>query len=185
MTTLNKRFINEVAVGIIYVQGPTADLQMSAAERTQIGAEIQEGLNWLATLEPDAKVSFIFDDVKSWKTVSINAQPWPNPPWSGLTRDMYQKSIDAALWRESNGKIYMFHGSQYVRITGSTVDAGYPQPIAGNWTGLPFDFTQGIDAAFWHKTKNKIYMFKGDQYVRLTETTMDAGYPKPIAGNWH
>ena len=183
--TLNQRLINEVAVGIIYVQGPTADLQMSSSERVQIGAEIQAGLAWMATLEPDAKVSWIFDDVKSWRTVSINAEPWQGAPWAGLPREFYQQSIDAALWRESNSKIYMFHGDQYVRLTDSTVDADYPKPIAGNWHNLPADFTAGIDAAFWHKTKDKIYMFKGDQYVRLTETTMDEGYPKPIAGNWH
>ena len=29
-------------------------------------------------------------------------------------------------------------------------------------------------------------MFKGNQYVRVDDVTatMDAGYPKPIAGNW-
>ena len=122
--TLNQRFINEVAVGIVFVQGPTSDLQMSASERTQIGAEIQEGLSWLTTLEPEAKVSFIFDDLKSWKTVSVNAQPWPNPDWPGLPNEFYQKSIDAALWRDSNQKTYMFHKDQYVRLTGSTADAG-------------------------------------------------------------
>ncbi len=183
--SLNQRLINEVAVGVVYVQGPTADLQMSAAERVQIGAEIQTGLAWLAAQEPDAKVSFIFDDQKTWRTAWLNAEPFPNAPWAGLPREMYQKSIDAALWRDSNQKIYMFYGNQYVRLTGTTVDAGYPQPIAGNWNGLPTDFTEGIDAAFWNKSNDKIYMFKGDQYVRLTETTMDAGYPKPIAGNWH
>lgn len=185
MTTLNQRLINEVAVGIVYVQGPTADLQMSSTERVQIGAEIQTGLAWLAAQEPDAKVSFIFDDSESWRTVWLNAEPWPNAPWAGLPREMYQKSIDAALWRDSNQKIYMFHADKYVRLTGSTVDAGYPKPIAGNWHDLPTDFTAGIDAAFWNKNNDKIYMFKGDQYVRLTETTMDAGYPRPIAGNWH
>jgi predicted P-loop ATPase/GTPase len=185
MSTLNLRLINEVAVSVVYVQGPTTDLQMSATERVQIGAEIQTGLNWLAAQEPDAKVSFIFDDQKSWRTVWLNAEPFPNAPWAGLPREMYQKGIDAALWRDSNQKIYMFYGNQYVRLTGTTVDAGYPQPIAGNWNGLPTEFTEGIDAAFWNKNNNKIYMFKGDQYVRLTETTMDAGYPQPIAGNWN
>lgn len=183
--TLNQRLINEVAVGVIYVQGPTSDLQMSASERLNIAAEIQDGLAWMATLEPNAKISWIFDDAKSWKTVSINATPWPGAPWVGLPREFYQKSIDAALWRNSNSKIYMFHGDKYVRLTGSTVDSGYPKSIAGNWHNLPADFATGIDAAFWRKTNDKIYMFKGDRYVRLTETTVDAGYPKPIAGNWH
>ncbi|WP_300454447.1 hemopexin repeat-containing protein [Accumulibacter sp.] len=177
---LNQRLINEVAVGVVLVQGPTSDLQMTNAERLKMCAEVEEGLAWLATLEPQAKVSWVYD----CKTVSTNQVPWPNAPWAGLPREMYQKSIDAVLWRESNGKIYMFNGPNYVRLTGSTADAGYPKPIAGNWQGLPAVFNDGIDAAFWRKTNGKIYLFKGDQYVRLTETQVDAGYPKSIAGNW-
>lgn len=185
MTTLNQRLINEVAVGVVFVQGPTSDLQMTSTERVAISAEVQEGLNWMATLEPDAKVSFIFDDAKSFRTVWLNDKPWQGAPWTGLPREYYQESIDAVFWRQSNNKNYMFHGDQYVRLTGSTVDASYPKPIAGNWHGLPPEFTAGIDAAFWRKTNDKIYLFKGDQYVRLTDSTVDAGYPKPIAGNWH
>lgn len=177
---LNQRLINEVAVGIVYVNGPTDDLKMSAAERIAITAEIQEGLNWMATLEPLAKIAWVYDT----KTVTVNETPWKGAPWTGLMREMYQKSIDAALWRESNQKIYLFYKDQYVRLTQSTVDAGYPKPIAGNWHGIPASFESGIDAAFWRKSNNKYYMFKGSQYIRLTETQMDTGYPKPIAGNW-
>ncbi|MGH1540551.1 MAG: hemopexin repeat-containing protein [Arenicella sp.] len=178
---LNQRFINEVAVGIVFVQGPTPDLQMNALERLKAAADIQEGLSWMATLNPAAKVSWVYD----WKTITVDEQPWQGAPWKGLPRMFYQKKFDAALWRESNNKTYLFHDDLYVRLTGSTMDQGYPRSIAGNWKDLPEEFEQGIDAAFWHKTKNKIYMFKGDQYVRLTETQMDPNYPKPIAGNWH
>jgi len=103
--------------------------------------------------------------------------------WNGLPAD-FASGIDAALYRNSNNKLYFFKGNQYVRLTGSSMDAGYPLPIAGNWHGLPASFQQGIDAAFLRESNGKIYMFKGSQYVRLTETEMDAGYPKPIAGNW-
>ena len=36
------------------------------------------------------------------------------------------------------------------------------------------------------KDTNQIYFFKGDQYVRFSNVAagVDAGYPKPIAGNW-
>ena len=101
--------------------------------------------------------------------------------WIGIPAS-FQSNIDAALWRESNGKIYLFKGSQYVRLEGSnaTMDAGYPQPIAGNWNGLPASFTSGIDAAFWRESNNKIYFFKGNQYARLdtATATMDAGVPE-------
>jgi len=107
--------------------------------------------------------------------------------WKGLPAS-FQSGLDAALWRQSNGKIYFFKGDQYVRISrvSAGVDSGYPRPIAGNWPGLPLSFTQGIDAALWRKSNGKIYFFKGDQYVRFSSVSrgMDSGYPRPIAGNW-
>ena len=51
------------------------------------------------------------------------------------------------MWRKSNDKIYFFRGDQYVRLTDTVVDPGYPRPIAGNWNGLPTEFAEGIDAA--------------------------------------
>lgn len=49
-------------------------------------------------------------------------------------------------------------------------------------------FTSNIDAAFFSDADNKIYLLKGDQYVRLTfivgqGATIDQGYPQPIS-NW-
>ena len=107
--------------------------------------------------------------------------------WPGLPAS-FQQGIDAAFWRESNGKIYFFKGSQYVRLTSVPlrVDPGYPRPIAGNWPGLPDSFNQGIDAAIWRKSNGRIYFFKDNQYVRITDNPLrvDPGYPRPIAGNW-
>ncbi len=53
--------IGAVAVGLIIVDGPTADLQFSEAERTKVVAEVQEGLTWLGSREPKAGVSFGYD----------------------------------------------------------------------------------------------------------------------------
>ena len=50
-----------VAVGIVIVEGPTADLKFSAAERTKVVAEVQNGLGWLATLNPSAGINFTYD----------------------------------------------------------------------------------------------------------------------------
>ena len=53
---------------------------------------------------------------------------------------------------------------------------------------LAQNFTSDIDASFLSEEDNKLYLLKGDQYVRLTfyvgqGATMDSGYPQPIS-NW-
>jgi hypothetical protein len=137
----------------------------------------------------DVKKQYLFSGGWYVRYSDISAgidEGYPKPiagNWSRL-KAPFTSGIDAALWRQSNGRSYLFKGSQYVRLTGSKVDDGYPKPIAGNWKGLPSSFQAGIDAALWRGSNGKIYLFKGDQYVRLTETSVDAGYPKPIAGNW-
>jgi hypothetical protein len=73
-----------VAVGLIIVEGPTADLQFSADERTRVVAEVQNGLSWLATMNPFAGISFTYDI----RVVTLNVQPDPN------TADR------EALWRD-------------------------------------------------------------------------------------
>jgi hypothetical protein len=107
--------------------------------------------------------------------------------WPGLPSSFTQ-GIDAALWRRSNGKIYFFKGSQYVRISRvpAGVDSGYPRPIAGNWPGLPSSFNQGIDAALCRRDTGQIYFFKGPAYVRYTSLSrgIDPGYPHWIDPNW-
>ncbi|OAA28631.1 hypothetical protein UG55_1005145 [Frankia sp. EI5c] len=50
-----------VAVGLILVEGPTPALRMSAAERTKIVAEVQNGLSWYATQNPAAELTFSYD----------------------------------------------------------------------------------------------------------------------------
>ena len=53
---------------------------------------------------------------------------------------------------------------------------------------LAQNFTSDIDTFFLSEEDNKLYLLKGDQYVRLTfyvgqDATMDSGYPQPIS-NW-
>ncbi|MER5832867.1 RICIN domain-containing protein [Streptomyces sp. NPDC002130] len=63
-----------VAVGIVIVEGPTAALQFSAEERTKVVAEVQNGLGWLASVNPSAGVSFAYDI----QHVALNTQADPN-----------------------------------------------------------------------------------------------------------
>ena len=122
-------------------------------------------------------------------------QPDPGYPkpisgnWPGLDAS-FTSNLDAAIWTETNDKVYLFKGSQYVRIdpsNGWQMDAGYPKPISGNWTGFPTEFANGVDAALWSKTNGRIYFFKGTQYIKVNPSAgwaVEAGYPKAIADNW-
>jgi hypothetical protein len=102
--------------------------------------------------------------------------------WGGLPAN-----ISAAFYR-GKGRAYFFAGNQYYRyiVLRNAVDAGYPKPIAGNWPGMSdAGFDSDLDAAVnWGN--GKVYFFKGGSYLRydLPSDKVDAGYPKPIAGNW-
>jgi hypothetical protein len=178
----NERLINDVAVGIVLVDG-TGDFALSADEETNIVAEVQEGLSWLAGYEPNAKVTWVWDVRKATVTIT----PWEGARWPGMPANFY-KGIDAAFVREDNGKLYIFKDGQYVRFSSvaAGVDSEYPKPIAGNWPGLPAAFQSGIDAALWRKSNGALYMFKGNQYVRFSDVSagVDAGYPQLIADSW-
>lgn len=107
--------------------------------------------------------------------------------WPGLPAE-FQQGIDAALWRKSNGRIYFFKGTQYVRFSagGAKVDAAYPKPIKGNWPGLPGNFNGGIDSVLMRWSNGKIYFFKDREYVRYSSVGhgVDPGYPALINGSW-
>jgi hypothetical protein len=190
--TKPERLINEVVVGLVFVDAPErSGYGMDLDEMVDAIAEVQDGTEWLAAQQPTANITWSYDV----RIVTVDVEPWTGANWPGLPDEWYGGSdgtgtagIDAALMRSSNGKIYLFRGSEYVRYSAvaNGVDSGYPKPIAGNWHGLPASFTSGIDAAFMRESNQKIYFFKGSEYVRIdtTSSTMDAGYPQPIAGNW-
>ncbi|MEU7296438.1 hemopexin repeat-containing protein [Streptomyces exfoliatus] len=116
----------------------------------------------------------------------------PISRWPGLPR-----SPDAFVWWGA-GKAYAFTGSTYLRYDAPSdrVDPEYLPPhdpftVEGGWPGLPTgsgggpDWRTGVDAAVnWGN--GKVYLFKGDSYVRydITADRVDPGYPRPIAGNW-
>jgi hypothetical protein len=76
-----------VAVGIIIVEGPTSNLKFSAAERTKVVAEVQNGLGWYATVNPLAGLSFSYDI----HTVTLAVRPNPN---------LVDPEALEALWRD-------------------------------------------------------------------------------------
>ncbi len=179
---INDRLVNDTAVSLIIVDG-THEFSMSEEEKTNIAAEVMTGLDWLASVEEDANVSWSY----KVETPTVNVDPWSGARWPGMPANFYN-GIDAAVVREDNDKLYFFKGSQYVRFSNVSagVDPGYPKAIEGNWPGLPTTFNQGIDAALWRQSNGVLYLFKGSSYVRFTNVSegVDSGYPKSISGNW-
>jgi Hemopexin/Astacin (Peptidase family M12A) len=62
--------------------------------------------------------------------------------WNGFPASFAAGVNAAVVW--NNGKAYFFKGSEYIRydIATDKMDAGYPKPIKGAWTGL---FEKDID----------------------------------------
>ncbi len=124
---------------------------------------------------PDLKMAF--------EALGIDSN-WPGFP------DHFGEDLDAGVWSKKNDKIYFFKGSEYLRVDPNNnweMDSGYPKPISGNWPGFPAHFASGVDAAVWNDKSDKIYFFKNSEYIRVDPNDswqVEAGYPKPIAGNW-
>ncbi|MBL1093937.1 MULTISPECIES: hemopexin repeat-containing protein [Streptomyces] len=140
---------------------------------------------------PNSKSYLFFDDDTYHRydaVTGVREQTNLSVPdnWSGLTH-----SPDAFFWWGA-GKAYAFTGSTYVRYDerADHVDPDYlpPNPpfvLAGNWSGLPAEWESGIDTAL-NLGNGKIYLFKGDSYVRydITADRVDPDYPLLIDGHW-
>lgn len=84
-------------------------------------------------------------------------------------------------------KAYFLRGSEYLRSDTATDDVldDYPKPIANGWSGLDaLGFGADIDAAV-DIGDGKVYVFKGDQYVTVNQTSLAVeGSAKSIAEGW-
>ncbi len=87
------RLMGKVAVGVIIVQGPSADLQFTEAERTKIVAEVQNGLTWLGSMEPSRGVSWSYEV----RTPSITATRGPDTLSFAEKEERWRNPTMAAL----------------------------------------------------------------------------------------
>jgi hypothetical protein len=67
------RLTGKVAVGVIIVQGPSNNLKFSAAERTKVVAEVQNGLSWLGSQSSPAGITWVYDI----QIITVNVPPGP------------------------------------------------------------------------------------------------------------
>lgn len=72
----SSRLTGKVAVAIVIVEGPTAALKFSAAERTKVVAEVQNGLGWLGAQNPAGAVQFVYEI----RNPKLTTTPLPGNP---------------------------------------------------------------------------------------------------------
>jgi microsomal dipeptidase-like Zn-dependent dipeptidase len=104
--------------------------------------------------------------------------------FGGYIGSTWNQDLDAAVqW--DGGTVYFFKGDEYVGMSMATEATWGPKKISVGWgmTGQYASFASGIDAAInWGN--GKIYLFKGDEFVRydMANDMPDLG-PLPIVNN--
>ncbi|WP_371524803.1 hypothetical protein OG302_00780 [Streptomyces sp. NBC_01283] len=83
-----------VAVGIVFVQGPTAELRFNQDEVVQAVAEVQGGLGFFATANPVAGIRFVYDI----QNVSLTVSPDPDAG-TDPDPDVRAEKLEA-VWRD-------------------------------------------------------------------------------------
>jgi hypothetical protein len=153
---LNDYLEGSVAVGVVIVDGPTADLQFSNAENIKIVAEIQAGLSFLAGVNPNAGLTFFYDT----QFPSIDVPANPGLPAEDLEKHWREPTL-AAIGATSSGdyarRIKQNLGTQWAYVvyfikypakhfgyaSGDRIVMQYP---VGNW------HVDDTDRVFAHET---------------------------------
>jgi hypothetical protein len=138
-------------------------------------ASVDAGVRW-----NNGKVYFFRNDqYVGFMDGNIDASPRPiKDNWAGIK---FSK-IDAAVLINDD-QAWFFSGNQCLEFDVRNDKAkGIAKPISAVFRNLPAVFQKGIDAAvLWNN--NKMYFFKGDEYVRLDPNTrlVDANFITPIS----
>ena len=92
---------------------------------------------------------------------------------------------DAAVYDPTSDVVTWFKGGS---LTQQTFNQPHPIRSAGVDTAIgswPAGWgADGVDASFFHPDEDKLYLFKGDEYVQLSPGGAVDGPPKPIVGNF-
>lgn len=129
-----------------------------------------------------------------WSEPELITEKWDNLPFSTIT----------AAFTGKDGKIYMFSGSNYVRISDGDfwkIDNGFPRTISKFWGEVDnnIDRYRKVDTALvlesreddedkkgddYVKISRHTYLFSGDQifrYVGKDYSKVEQGYPKKLS----
>lgn len=97
-------------------------------------------------------------------------------------------TVTAALTRANGKATYLFYSDgTYAKTSANKsvgFDTGYPTKMPGGWRGIPAGWYNGINAAVPYENTTKGYMWNSGAYLRLSDDTMDSGYPTKMPGGW-
>jgi len=99
--------------------------------------------------------------------------------WQGIPDEM-ANGIDAAVYR--GGHVYFFKGPHYTRFTNFTIDSPTRRDLPGGWELPPL--WDSVNAATIVSQRQKIYLFRKEQYARLSDVALDDNYPRNTTDFW-
>ncbi|MCP3930051.1 MAG: hypothetical protein GY705_13235 [Bacteroidetes bacterium] len=103
--------------------------------------------------------------------------------WKDLPQ-YWNTGIDAALRCEPTRMTTFFKGREYFTIQNGNPVATFPKKLPGEFKNLPRYFHSNIDAAVCLSSNQRMYLFKGNQYVRIKNNKVEQGYPKKLPGEF-
>ncbi|XP_077978113.1 uncharacterized protein LOC144433639 [Glandiceps talaboti] len=83
-----------------------------------------------------------------------------------------------AIFRDGEGKTWVFRGLYAWQINNKGVEEGYPVLIKTIYKGLPGN----INAAVTSQWSNRTYFFKGNRMWRYMGKKLERGFPTKVAG---
>ncbi|WP_266202453.1 hemopexin repeat-containing protein [Pontibacter kalidii] len=98
--------------------------------------------------------------------------------------------LDAAFFHPKSREIFLFKGEEYLQLSARnhSIAAGFPKKINTFVPDWPFAWGSGdLDAADYNSKENKIYLFRGKEYVIISgdkAPKLEPGYPKKIELAW-
>ncbi|THC96650.1 hypothetical protein EYZ11_003855 [Aspergillus tanneri] len=96
-----------------------------------------------------------------------------------------RQRIEAGAQTGTNGEVWFFRGDEYVRYSTNDESIHFRKKISEGWPGLKdTPFSKDIDAAVKTGTSDEYWLFKGDEYVRYSNSDESIHFRKKIVEGW-
>lgn len=102
--------------------------------------------------------------------------------YKGIPNEWQHGYIDAALFIDQSRTTILFKDDECITISKNKRDNYTTAKIVDFFLNWPFQWSDGqIEAAHYNKLENKIYLFRGKEYIKTSvDGIVEEGYPKKI-----